>query len=114
MATFLAPFMGYYIYLEENKSFRLSMDAISLMFLGGIVLFLIVFYGFFHPLEMKKRGDSEDSEDSEEMEPVMGDDRENTPKQKGLIEVFYYCMKRKYLRNFMLFAQMLTKLFCPK
>ncbi len=98
VASFIGPWAGYELYIWCNRDFTLSIYYITLLFVIGAVLFIIVFYFDF------KEGDAEgsviDPEEEEREKLTEGHtDVEDQTRQKGLGEVFKTCMKNSYLRN---------------
>ena len=56
IASFIGPYIGYYIYQYSNKSFYLSTLFISIYFyIPALILFIILFYYDFVPGEIEDK-----------------------------------------------------------
>lgn len=54
-ASFVGPYMGYYIYEWSGKSFFVGSLIVSCFYLVALVLFLIFFYIDYHPEEIEEK-----------------------------------------------------------
>lgn len=95
LTSFMGPFIGHWIYTSTNGDFRESMKIITLLFIIGIVIFIIVFFLDFKPGDATYDLDV----DEEEVRPALIRSENDTSFQKGLLPVFRLCIQNTYLRN---------------
>ena len=93
VASFLGPWAGYQLYVWCDNDFNQSIYYISILFVIGVILFIAVFFFDF------KNGDAEHDHHFDEEEAVNILEEIDFKKEKGLWEVFKFCMQSDYLRN---------------
>lgn len=95
LAGFVGPYFGFWIYNETGKDFEDSMYIITLLFVFGLILFVVVFYLDFTPGDATYDLDV----DEEEVRPMVHKSETDLSQQKGILQVLRLCAKNTYLRN---------------
>lgn len=98
VASFIGPWAGYELYVWCDRSFTRALYYITLLFVVGAIIFIIVFYLDFTPGDADYDHTPDADEEQEKLTEGHVDD-EDQAGQKGLWEVTKTCMKNDYLRN---------------
>lgn len=102
VATFIGPWLGYELYYWCDRDFTLAIYYISLTFVFGAILFIIVYYLDFTPgdadYDEPRSPEELADEEKEKLTEGVSEDPEAV-RQRTLSEVFRMCMKDNYLRS---------------
>ncbi len=108
VALFITPSIGYYLYSKSGKSFILCCFYISLIYIVGIILFIIVFY-FDYEIPHEKHKELVDDEESEVL--VKKTEEEVSEAKMTLTQAFGYMMKNKRLRDIIIVYVLANSVF---
>lgn len=101
VATFIGPWVGYKLYVWCDQDFALSIYYISLAFVLGVVIFVVVYYLDFTPGDADYEVISAQEAKDEEEENLTEGVSEESEKlgQRGLMEVFKICIREQNLKS---------------
>jgi MFS family permease len=100
VATFIGPWLGYKLYVWCNRDFALSIFYITLAFVVGVILFVVVYYVDFTPGDADEDETPKEHRDEEKQKLIEGASAKSDEiGQRGLLEVFKIVLKSQNLRS---------------
>lgn len=100
VATFIGPWVGYQLYVWCNRDFALSIFYITLAFVLGVIIFVVVYYIDFTPGDADEDETPKEHRDEEKQKLVEGaHETSEEIGQRGLAEVFQTVLKNQNLRS---------------